>query len=196
MTARAIRIVPSPEVGYDLVAEGLAALGLTRHDAPSSESERVPNEEIWLSSDERSAVHWIEDDLIGVSYIAVRGTDVIPLSERIRSKLPTDDVAQLRSRAMVDRGPDALIDTLYRTAVVADSGYDPEAFSLLRWGLNDPDSLVRRVALLAISITGWPEFTGLLDEVSANDPVDEVRDQAERVRDLLQSSTGNGGVSQ
>ncbi|MFE4828570.1 HEAT repeat domain-containing protein [Streptomyces sp. NPDC056672] len=117
------------------------------------------------------------------------------MSERIRSKLPTDDVAQLRSRAMVDRDPDALIDTLYRTAVVADSGYDPEAFSLLRWGLNDPDSLVRRVALLAVSITCWPEFIGLLDEVSANDPVGEVRDQAGRVRDLLENGTGKGGTS-
>ncbi|MEU8138818.1 HEAT repeat domain-containing protein [Streptodolium elevatio] len=181
-----IRVVPSPSVDYEMTAEALAALGLGRHDHPV---EQAPNEAIWLTPDAGTVVRWVQEDLIDVRYVAVLGADAVALAERIRTAIPTDDIARLRARAMADREPDVLIDVLYRTAVVAWSGYDTEAFALLRWGLHDPDPLIRRVALLAVSITGWNEFAGLLDEVSAADPDDDVRDQAARVRELVLSGT-------
>ncbi|MFE4829912.1 hypothetical protein [Streptomyces sp. NPDC056672] len=189
MNPHIIRIVPSPQAPYTLVSEKLESLGFARYDAPTAEPQPVSENEIWLSNDERSAVHWIVDDLIGVSYLAVRGTDAIALSEQLRIQLPTDSVVKLQLRAIADRDTDALMDTLYRTAVAADSGYDPDAYSLLRWGLNDLDPLVRRVALVAVSITGWTEFAELLAWVSAHDPVEQVRAQAISVCTLLREQT-------
>jgi hypothetical protein len=162
---------------------------LVKHAPIAAEDEEAPTEEIWLTADAETAVHWIEDELIGVGYIAVRGADAAHLAKRIQAEMPTDGIAQLRARAAADRDPDLLIDTLYRTAVAACFGFDPEAFALLRWGLNDPDPLIRRVALLSVSILGWGSFADLLEEVSNHDPVGEVRDQAARVRQLLQTGT-------
>ncbi|MFJ2877433.1 HEAT repeat domain-containing protein [Streptomyces sp. NPDC087272] len=173
------------------MTETFISLGLTRH---ATQTDQPPEEEIWLTDDSETAVHWINDDLLDVSYIAVRGVNAATLAEEIRSKIPMDDIPQLQARAITDRDSDALIDTLYRTAIVACSNYDPQAFALLRWGLYDPDPLIRRVSLLAVSITGWENFIPTLDEISKQDPVDEVRDQAARVLDMLKPGAGNSPV--
>ncbi|MCX4395279.1 MULTISPECIES: HEAT repeat domain-containing protein [unclassified Streptomyces] len=167
------------------------SLGLTRHAAHNAETNQPSDEEIWLTNDAETAAHWINDELLDVSYITVRGVNAAALADSIRSELPMDDIPKLQARAIADRDPDVLIDTLYRTAIVACSSYDPKAFALLRWGLNDPNPLIRRVSLLAVSITGWESFAPTLDEIIKQDPVDEVRDQAARVRDALKSETEN-----
>ncbi|MDI2128144.1 HEAT repeat domain-containing protein [Yinghuangia seranimata] len=179
-----IRVLPTASVDYEAAAETLAALGFDRHDYLA---EQAPNEAIWLTSDANTVIRWVEDDLIDVTYIAVLGADAEAVAERIRTAMPTDDVAQLRARAIADRDPGLLIDVLYRTAVVAWSGYDREAFALLRWGLHDPDPLLRRAALVAVSITRWHAFAEVLQDIRTHDPDDEVRDQAARVHELVRS---------
>ncbi|MEE1773186.1 HEAT repeat domain-containing protein [Streptomyces sp. JV185] len=191
MSISTVRLVPTPPTDAESVAIALISLGLTRHTPDTSEANQSPEEEIWLTADSETAAHWINDELLGVSYIAVRGVDSATLVERIRSKISMDDISRLQTRAITDREPDLLIDTLYRTAIVASSGYDPQAFALLRWGLNDPDPLIRRVSLLAVSITNWENFVPVLDEISEKDPVEEVRDQATRVRDALKQGAEN-----
>ncbi|MFD4857561.1 HEAT repeat domain-containing protein [Streptomyces atratus] len=191
MSISTVRLVPTPPADSESVAAAFISLGLTRHASHSADTNQSPGEEIWLTDDTETAAHWIKDELLDVSYIAVRGVNAAALAGSIRSELPMDDIPQLQARAITDRDTDVLIDTLYRTAIVAYSGYDPQAFALLRWGLNDPDPLIRRVSLLAVSITGWEAFSPVLDEISKQDPVEEVRDQAARVRDALKPGAGN-----
>ncbi|MFJ1615820.1 HEAT repeat domain-containing protein [Streptomyces sp. NPDC088251] len=191
MSISTVRLVPTPPADLESVAAAFTSLGLTRHAAYAAETDQPSEEEIWLTGDAKTAAHWIDDELLDVSYIAVRGVNAAALAESIRSELPMDDIQQLQARVIADRDPDVLIDTLYRTAIVAYSNYDPQAFALLRWGLNDPDPLIRRVSLLAVSITGWENFVPALDEISKKDPVDEVRDQAARVLDALKSGSEN-----
>lgn len=126
--------------------------------------------------------------MLGVSYISVSGVDATALAERIRSKLPLDDIPKLTARITADPDWNVMIDTLYRTAVVALPDYDPQAFALLRSGLNHPNELVRRAALVAVSITGWESFIPALDEISQHDPESAVRDQAARIRDALKTT--------
>ncbi|MFC9603423.1 HEAT repeat domain-containing protein [Streptomyces niveus] len=183
--------MPAPPADIESVAEIFISLGLIRHAAHAAEGDQPTAEEIWLPADAKTSVHWIEDELLDVSYIVVRGVNAAALAESIRSEIPMDDIPQLQSRVIADRDSDALIDTLYRTAVVASSKYDPQAFALLRWGLNDPDPLIRRVSLVAVSITGWERFIPVLDEISKQDLVGEVRDQAARVRDGLKLGAEN-----
>ncbi|MFE1407384.1 HEAT repeat domain-containing protein [Streptomyces sp. NPDC058770] len=184
MSISTVRLVPAPPVDLGAIEAAFISLGLNKHVAGADErSEGV----IWLTEDAETAANWITDELLDVTYIAVHGIDAASLATRIQSRIQTDGIPQLHARAIEDRDTDVLIDTLYRTAVVAYSGYDPQAFSLLRWGLNDPDPLIRRVSLLAVSITGWERFIPILNEISEQDPVSEVRDQAARVRDALKA---------
>ncbi|WP_329378420.1 HEAT repeat domain-containing protein [Streptomyces sp. NBC_01716] len=191
MSISTVRLVPAPLVDIESAAATFISLGLTKHAAHIAEANQASAEEIWLTGDAETSVHWVNDELLDVSYIVVRGGNADSLAENIRSELPMDGIPDLQARAIADRDPDVLIDTLYRTAVVAGSKYDPRAFALLRWGLGDPDPLIRRVSLVAVSITGWERFIPILDEISKQDIVSEVRDQAARVRDGLKPGTEN-----
>lgn len=186
MSISTVRLVPAPLTDLELMAATFISLGLTRHAAHAAEEvNHSPQEEIWLTGDAKTSVHWINDELLDVSYIAVRGINSTALAKSIRAEVPMDDIPQLHARVVADRDSNVLIDTLYRTAIVAGSNYDSQAFALLRWGLNDPDPLIRRVSLVAVSIVGWERFIPILDEISKQDLVGEVRDQAARVRDGL-----------
>ncbi|MEI7034380.1 HEAT repeat domain-containing protein [Streptomyces pratensis] len=185
MSSGAARLVPTPSTDYYAVAAAFASLGLSRSEVPLPGADSASDKEIWLTKDHQTAAVWIKDDLLDVSYISVHGRDAEALIEQIRSVLPTDDISRLRARMITDRDSDALIDSIYRTAVVSCAGFDPQAFALLQWTLRDPDPLIRRVALLAVSVTSWSAFSPILEEMSEQDPVDEVRDQAVRVLSIL-----------
>jgi hypothetical protein len=182
MSTSMIRLVPTYPADAESVA---AALGLTKGILQAEESSQSPEAELWLSADGETAAFWIADELLDVDYITVCGAEAGSLAGKIRSVIPTDDIPQLEARATSDRDTDTLIDSVYRTAVVACTGYDPRAFSLLCRVLKDPDSMARRAALVAVSITGWREFIPVLDEVRGRETVEEIRDQAARVRDAL-----------
>ncbi|MFJ2630138.1 HEAT repeat domain-containing protein [Streptomyces sp. NPDC087532] len=160
-------------------------MGLTRQMVHASESGDPSGKEIWLTEDAETIACWNDDPLLGVSYIEVLGADDAALAEKIRSNLTMDDITKLTTRVSTDRDLDTLMDSLFRTAVIAYSGHDPQAFALLSSALYDPEPLVRRGALLAISVTGWASFIPVVEEVSEQDPEAEVRDQAVRVRNCL-----------
>ncbi|MFD9869134.1 HEAT repeat domain-containing protein [Streptomyces niveus] len=190
MSASFVRLVLAPVADIESAAEVLGSLGFTRHSAPAADADK-PAEGTWLSADAATRVDCAKDDLIDISYIDVCGVNAPDLAETIQSQIPMDSIPQLLTRAITDRGTDALIDILYRTAVVAGATYDPQAFALMRRGLNDPHPIIRRASLVAVSITGWEEFVPVLDEISRQDPEGEVRDQAARVRDGLKPGAGN-----
>lgn len=182
MNTSMIRLVPT----YPADAESVAsALGLTKEILQAEESSQSPEAEWWLTSDGKTAAYWTADELLGLDYITVYGAEAGVLARKIRSIIQTDGIPQLQARISSDRDTDTLIDSTYRTAVVACSGYDPQAFSLLCRVLKDPDPMARRASLVAVSITGWGEFIPVLDEISGQETVEAIRDQAARVRDAL-----------
>ncbi|MFE1364774.1 HEAT repeat domain-containing protein [Streptomyces anulatus] len=195
MSSTAVRLVPAPPAEYESTATALSSLGLIRSRAPLPEAEQSPNSEIWLTEDHRTAAVWVRDELLDVSYISVQGIESRVLAERIRSVLPMDGIPQLQARVIADRDPDVLMDSILRAAVLACSGFDPQAFTFLQWALRDPDPLVRRVALLAVSVTGWRDFSPILEEISEKDPIDEVRKQAARVLNSILRPEGDASAT-
>ncbi|MFJ9686951.1 hypothetical protein ACIRRX_14900 [Streptomyces bacillaris] len=195
MSSTAVRLVPTPPAEYESTAAAFSSLGLIRGEEALPKDEGQPKAEIWITKDSKTAAVWVRDELLDVTYISVQGINSRVLAEQIRSIVPTDDISQLRARVIADRDPDVLMDSVLRAAVAAYSGFDSQTFAFLQWALSDPDPLVRRVALLAVSVTGWKEFSLTLAEVSEKDLVDEVREQAARVLNGIDQPEENTSVT-
>ncbi|MFB7281453.1 hypothetical protein ACFCZV_30645 [Streptomyces hydrogenans] len=170
---------------YETAASVLDSLSLSRHELPATGDSSPQGEVIWVTGDETTAMQWVHEDLLDVSYIAVRGAGAAEWAERIGQVVPLDGPELIRGRIVSERDTDSLIDGLFRAAVVACHGFDETVFSLLRWASYDPDPLIRRSALLGVSIVRWTEFSTLLDDVATNDPEGDIREQAARVGSLL-----------
>lgn len=182
----AMRVVPKATVSRDDIHQMASTHGWVQQDFTGDDTEG-PFEEVWLTQD-GTTVHWIEDDLIDVGYLAVDGDTADSLAARLSAEIDVDDIASLRAQVMRGRDRETVIDTLYRVAVVAGHGYDEEAFRLLRWGLYDPDPLVRRVALIAVSITAWSAFRHILSDLESNDSDMDIRTQAGRILDIIEAA--------
>ncbi|MFF9479726.1 HEAT repeat domain-containing protein [Streptomyces sp. NPDC014733] len=151
------------------------------------------HEEVWALGDYRTAIHWIEDDVFRVHYIAVEGESSAQVISEIRNHVEVHTSASLADLATGERDTLTIMDSLRMLAMQSSEDFDPEIFAVVRWALNDPEPVVRRVAVLASSIMPWRKLDPLLEYVSRHDPDEAVRADAREaltiVRDRFQDSS-------
>lgn len=155
------------------------------HYRTTEASEQTPYEAIWMAPESGAAIHWIEDHLIHVDYLLLQGPDIDPSINALKSRLALHTADSLRETFDETRDAPALLDALYDLGVHCSGQFDPELFALFRWTLHDPDPLVRRVSLLAASMTNWSEFIPLLDYVRNHDREELVRLEAQTVFEVM-----------
>lgn len=182
----AIRLVPKPTVGRDQV-ERLARKAGWRH----GRTHDGPLEIIWLAPERETGIHWIEDDTMMVSYLVVEGPAAEPTAAFIRDEM---DVFDTSSFVEYFAGLDDEIDVMNAVRMLgvhcARSPFEPNLFQLFRDALAHPVSLVRRVAMLAVAVAGWPEFEPLLAGLSTDDLDVDVRDDAIETLAILSEGLG------
>ena len=118
--------------------------------------ETRPYEEIWSLDNGHSAVHYIEDGLLGLLYVVVLGEHVDEVEASLRRALetvrPKDALEWLEDAASAERRVQA-------AAYLAASAERPaldliEAFDRL---MRDPVADVRRAAIFAATYPAWPD---------------------------------------
>ncbi|MFC8801648.1 HEAT repeat domain-containing protein [Promicromonospora sp. NPDC057138] len=139
---------------------------------------------------ETLVVHWIEDQRFQVDYLAVEGDSSEWFADSLRDALPLHSDESLLQMTANTRDDMALMRALRRMGIhCAGREYDAVSYDLLRWALHDPEPLVRRNALLAASLIGWPQLVPLLTAVIDTEKDLTVRQQAvttlDVVRDLI-----------
>jgi len=149
--------------------------------------ENKPVEKIWLTTDERSAVHFIEDPALKLHYFAVAGDDKEEIADQIRRAVPTltrQDLEQMADSAQESKD---WVDLAYAVAASAPGTFDDELFAILRRVLDRPEPDVRRAAIYAMAYPAWLEFADVLGKVEKDDPDDEVRSFAREMREELEN---------
>ncbi|WP_421108645.1 HEAT repeat domain-containing protein [Streptomyces sp. NEAU-S77] len=163
-------------------------LGWTLHtieEDGKDSPEGTPFEIIWLSVDQSSAIHWIEDQLLQVRYIAITGPTRRNTEGLLRDSMEfhtTDSTVDLFDGT---RDFDALTNAVRALSIQCQGPYDAKLFALLRWSAHDPHPIVRRVAMLVASTIKWPEIEPLVEYVQEHDLDETVRAESAEVLKII-----------
>ncbi|MFC8798765.1 HEAT repeat domain-containing protein [Promicromonospora sp. NPDC057138] len=177
-----IRLVPQESVGREEIELHASRNGWTLIDAGPQDGTLF--EQIWVPADLEAGIHWVEDDLFKVDYIAVEGPDRERAVASLRAELPLHTAASLAEAG--SQSIDALIKALRMLGIqYKDQPVDADALDLLRRALADPEPIVRRTALLAAALLDWPELEAPLEHASLHDDDAVVRDEAAETLDIL-----------
>jgi hypothetical protein len=138
-----------------------------------------PYVDVWRTDDGSVEIHYVEDGMVGLSYLTLYGDDVTAVSEQLRARcgLWTPDAALAALRSATDRSD--RLRALYAAALAATGEPDRslvEAF--LGVARRDEDPGLRQAVVVATGYLPWPELVDLVRELSQNDPVDHVRHNA------------------
>jgi hypothetical protein len=135
-----------------------------------------PYEEIWLTPDERTALHFMEDDMVGVLYALVDGERPEHYSAQLEEELETVSAARAAACLRGAADPQERVAAVSHLAVAADPRVpDDDSLSAYRDALADDDPEVRSAAAIGAAYLVWPELLAPLDTLAAGDPDEKVR---------------------
>lgn len=153
-----------------------------------------PYVDVWRVEDESVEIHYVEDGMVGLSYVTLYGNDVGPVREQVSAKceLWSSKDALEALRTAMDRND--RLRALYAAALSASGAPNPlliDAFSSV--AQHDEDPGMRQAVVLATGYLPWPELVELVRKLSENDPVDHVRHNAQVLLEGLQQHPPGGG---
>jgi hypothetical protein len=173
------RVVLSPAVSRDAFHDAALAREWRLARVIDTPDRSHPYEEIWLSPDERTAIHLMEDDVVGVTYALLDGERPGDHSAQIEEDLET--IGATRATEWLNGADgDERVAAVSHLAVAADPQVeDAAAFDAYTAALADSDPAVRAAAAIGAAYLVWPALLEPLHALAANDPDTEVRRWAE-----------------
>lgn len=152
-----------------------------------------PYEEVWSNRAETAILHYVEDDILGASYLLLEAeeatelTDVITLvEERLDILSPADALDWTMTAESTD-------EKLLAIAYLGASAGRPDAATTQQIDalLQDPDAAVRRAAVVAASYVTHPEVDRALQRTAAGDSDAEIRAAAQHILNVQGSNRPN-----
>ena len=145
------------------------------------ENQDGPSEWIWLIDPEHT-FHYIEDAFHGLRYVIFQGPDKNKIAAHLVSELEhfdSSDILRLWDNAS---NLQVKIEAANALGVGAPIEPDSEFIKRITEGFFHSDSNVRYAAVLAAAYTQWDNFLSLFEQLSQNDPVDEIRTAASNIQ--------------
>ncbi|MBW4608227.1 MAG: hypothetical protein KME22_13660 [Hassallia sp. WJT32-NPBG1] len=174
---RIVRIVLKENVSEEEIQHVALSQSWQLHDVILP-TENNPYEKIWFAADGQTSIHYIEDFLLNVRYIAVKGEKPGQVIEQIRQLLNTYSQEEIHQMVENATEPDDLIQAIYYVGAAATSMYDADMFKMFEHMLSHSNSEVRRSAIFATAYPAWKEFCKPLEKLQASDPELTVREYA------------------
>lgn len=175
-----LREIPGDEV-LDELAGGLGWLLIA--DNSEEQYARHSRERSWQVSDSLF-VHMIGDNLSGYCAFTVTSTDSHQMSKFTELLvLELNPFTRAELLAPVPESADAVerMHAVMRLALGAPEEFDPEMYDRVVLAAADPEPGVRDAAVWVSAYVAWPMMRQLLRRVAEQDPVDEVRMDAENL---------------
>jgi hypothetical protein len=178
------RVVLAPDVAR-VEFEDFAILSDWRLHLVTEAGDDNPYEEIWTVGDGTSAVHYVEDGLLGASYVLTMGEDATSLAAEVGERLRTLTTDEAIAWAYVVEDPNERVRAIGYLAAAAPSEPTEMFVGALAKLLRDEYAEVRNAALFACARLCWPRLDPLLQEVRNQDPDQSVRENAGRTLDAI-----------
>ena len=177
MTDFSARLVLRPGVGREAISRVAWERDWDIHDIGDANSDVYID--VWFTQDERAEIHYVEDSLVGLSYVTLRGEDADIVEQQIRRDCELWELPQALSdlRQAVDRND--RLRSVYAVALTAPAEQDEQIVDLYREVASDSDSGIRQSVIVATGYLPWPALQELVRELQSHDPADHVRKNAE-----------------
>lgn len=162
-------------------ARAAEAIGFTRHEIRPADSSGRAYEEVWSTPDRITAVNYLEDPLVGVTYLMLRGHDVEHYATQFAFRIAAIDGGHAFELAA---GAGSAQNATWGLGLLAVTHLEPDsdviAF-MTSVAENSPEPTVRFAAVRAMAYRGWRDFVPVLERVAAHDADAQVRALSERV---------------
>ncbi|WP_253777535.1 HEAT repeat domain-containing protein [Goodfellowiella coeruleoviolacea] len=145
-----------------------------------------PYVDVWLAENGSVEIRYVEDGVVGLSYVTLHGDEVRPVRQQVESmcELWSSGEALAELRTATDRND--RLRALYAAALSASGAPDPSLVDAFRTiARHDGDPGVRQAVVVATGYLPWPELVELVRELGEHDPVDHVRHNASVLLDGL-----------
>lgn len=149
------------------------------------QTEESPYNKIWITQDDQTGIHYIEDFLINIRYFLIEGKNQSQVIEKIRASLDTYSEEEILEMAKNAVEPDEHIRAIYYVGIMTKQTYNPQYFKFFEAAFSHLDAEVRKAAILATVCAGWLEFREHLQRLQTNDPDPSVRERAHRTLENL-----------
>ncbi|MFE7588074.1 hypothetical protein ACFU6K_01650 [Kitasatospora sp. NPDC057512] len=129
-------------------------------------------------------IHYVEDELAGQRYVQTSGSNLQILEHYARiaeEELPVWNLEDLVEQADLAENPIRRGLALIRLGVGAPTRIDSDVFARIAAGLEDAAKEVRDMSILASLYAAYPSLRPLLESVSENDEVQDLRDRARSI---------------
>jgi hypothetical protein len=138
-------------------------------------TEKAPLTKIWITPDEQTGIHYIEDFYISVRYLLLRGNDIEKIAEKIQASLDTYSLEELHQKVGEVKDKNECIAVILRLGAATTQNYDPRIFQDFKTLMSHPHPDVREAAMFATTYAGWREFREALQHLKEHDPEPTVR---------------------
>jgi hypothetical protein len=168
--------------------EQIESLAGAEHWLPLARIEKLggrPFEIQWSTPDNKTFVHYVEDELLGRAYLVLRGMHALTLSARLRQLLPFESRAEAERRARESELAHEQVDAIRAAAAAAPPTFDLSTFHVVVRALASKDATVRLAGILAVGYAPWREFERMLRAMEDRDEDPEVRRSARKMRKAL-----------
>jgi hypothetical protein len=139
------------------------------------QDEHNPFRKIWVTRNEQSGIHYIEDFLLELPYLEIKGENQEKLGDVIRSKIGIYDLDELHADIQNSKTSDQLIAAIYRLGAALYGDYNAELFHDFEHCFSHPDHEVRKAGIFASIYVGWKEFKEPLERLRDEDPDESVK---------------------
>ncbi len=144
-------------------------------------------EKIWHSQDESTAIHYVEDRMIGVRYLLIRGARHQEIARQVRQSCAIYDREELTGLYDAAGDEKTLAKVLRLMAVTAaPQTPDPDWLARFEQAGAHAQPVVRQAAVLAAVYTGWQGLAPMLTRLSRNEPDPATRTLAQKALAALE----------
>jgi predicted SprT family Zn-dependent metalloprotease len=143
----------------------------------------------YMTRDEKTGINYLENDILEVFYIIIRGENQEKIAEILANKLDFYNIAELQNFIHSDPKDDKeLARAIYLFAVsVEGESFNANHFATFEYCLTHSISNVRRAAMMAAGSVGWQEFQPILEKIRVEDPDLELRGYANTTLEAMQT---------
>lgn len=151
------------------------------HEERPSTGPKNPYEQIWVTPDRGTALHYMDDPTPKERFLVLYGRDAGTVAIQLgAANLDIHTSEDVVDRALVASSNPERITVAWQLGVVAKL-YDATILDLLKSLYSGADDSVRAAVINAIGYRGWPEARGFLEEIAANDPSADLRQNAREI---------------
>lgn len=156
------------------------AYGWSVHEDRPSTGPKSPYEQIWVTPDRSTAIHYMDDPVPKARFLVVYGRHTAAVVFELGANLDVQTSEDVIDRAMrVSTNPE-WVAVAWQLAVVTEV-YDEMVLDILKSLYEGADEDVRHAVVNAVGYRGWPEARDFLEEVARNDPSPALGENARAI---------------